>query len=64
MTAQDRALDKLRRRFIAIFVAVGGLFLLLAYGVIFASNVVQTDVSIDERLAEALARSPFPTTAE
>ena len=64
MTAQDRALDKLRRRFIAIFVAVGGLFLLLAYGVIFASNVVQTDVSIDERLSEALDRSPFPTSEE
>ena len=64
MTAQDRALDKLRRRFIAIFVAVGGLFLLLAYGVIFASNVVQTDVSIDERLSEALDRAPIPAGAE
>ena len=62
MTAQDRALDKLRRRFIAIFVAVGGLFLLLAYGVIFASNIVQTDVSIDDRLSEALERAPFPTS--
>lgn len=64
MTAQDRALDKLRRRFIAIFVAVGGLFLLLAYGVIFASNVVQTDVSIDERLSEALDRAPIPAGNE
>ena len=64
MTAQDRALDKLRRRFIAIFVAVGGLFLLLAYGVIFASNVVQTDVSIDERLSEALDRAPIPAGSE
>lgn len=64
MTAQDRALDKLRRRFIAIFVAVGGLFLLLAYGVIFASNVVQTDMSIDDRLSEALERAPFPTSEE
>ena len=64
MTAQDRALDKLRRRFIAIFVAVGGLFLLLAYGVIFASNLVQTDVSIDERLSEALDRAPIPAGSE
>ena len=64
MTAQDRALDKLRRRFVAIFVAVGGLFLLLAYGAIFASNIVQTDVAIDEKLSEALDRAPFPPSEE
>ena len=38
--------------------------MLLAYGVIFASNVVQTDVSIDERLSEALDRAPIPAGNE
>lgn len=64
MNAQDRALDKLRKRFIAIFVAVGGLFLFLAYGVIFASNVLQTNLAIDEKLAQALERAPLPTEDE
>lgn len=64
MNAQDKALEKLRKRFIAIFVAVGGLFLLLAYGAIFASNLVQTESAIDTKLSDALDRVPFPATDE
>jgi len=46
----DKVLNQLRRRFIIVFMIVGGAFLLLAYGSIFVVNVTQTIGAIDKDL--------------
>ena len=63
----DKVLNQLRRRFIIVFMIVGGAFLLLAYGSIFVANVTQTIGAIDKDLNDVLdktcARSQtFPFT--
>lgn len=64
MSAMDKVLVQLRKRFIIIFVSVGGIFLLLAYGTIFAVNLMQTDTMIENRLDDALEKAPFPNADE
>lgn len=56
----DKVLNQLRRRFIIVFMIVGGAFLLLAYGSIFVVNVTQTVSSIDRDLNAVLDKAPFP----
>lgn len=56
----DKVLNQLRRRFIIVFMIVGGAFLLLAYGSIFVVNVTQTIGAIDNALTDVLDRSPLP----
>lgn len=56
----DKVLNQLRRRFIIVFMIVGGAFLLLAYGSIFVVNVTQTVGAIDNALTDVLDRSPMP----
>lgn len=56
----DKVLNQLRRRFIIVFMIVGGAFLLLAYGSIFVVNVTQTISAIDNALTDVLDRSPLP----
>lgn len=56
----DKVLNQLRRRFIIVFMIVGGAFLLLAYGSIFVVNVTQTISGIDKSLSDILDRAPSP----
>ena len=56
----DKVLNQLRRRFIIVFMIVGGAFLLLAYGSIFVVNVTQTIESIDKDLNDVLDKTPSP----
>ena len=56
----DKVLNQLRRRFIIVFMIVGGAFLLLAYGSIFVVNVTQTIGSIDKDLNDVLDKTPSP----
>lgn len=56
----DKVLNQLRRRFIIVFMIVGGAFLLLAYGSIFVVNVTQTISAIDRSLNDVLDRAPSP----
>ena len=56
----DKVLNQLRRRFIIVFMIVGGAFLLLAYGSIFVVNVTQTIGAIDNALTDVLDKSPIP----
>lgn len=56
----DKVLNQLRRRFIIVFMIVGGAFLLLAYGSIFVVNVTQTITAIDKALTDVLDRTPLP----
>ncbi len=57
----DKVLNQLRRRFIIVFMIVGGAFLLLAYGSIFVVNVSQTMSAIDRDLNTVLDKAPLPT---
>lgn len=56
----DKVLNQLRRRFIIVFMIVGGAFLLLAYGSIFVVNVTQTIGAIDKDLNDVLDKTPSP----
>ena len=56
----DKVLNQLRRRFIIVFMIVGGAFLLLAYGSIFVANVTQTIGAIDKDLNDVLDKTPSP----
>lgn len=60
----DKVLNQLRRRFIIVFMIVGGAFLLLAYGSIFVVNVTQTISSIDRDLNAVLDKTPLPAFDE
>ena len=57
----DKVLNQLKRRFIIIFMIVGGAFLLLAYGSIFVVNVTQTMSAIDRNLTAVLDKTPIPS---
>lgn len=57
----DKVLNQLKRRFIIIFMIVGGAFLLLAYGSIFVVNVTQTISAIDRNLTAVLDKTPIPS---
>lgn len=56
----DKLLKQLRRRFIIVFMIIGGVFLLLAYGAIFIINVDQTMSGIDKSLSLVLDKTPLP----
>lgn len=56
----DKVLNQLRRRFIIVFMIVGGAFLLLAYGSIFVVNVTQTMNGIEHDLNSILDKAPLP----
>ena len=56
----DKVLNQLKRRFIIVFMIVGGAFLLLAYGSIFVVNVTQTVGAIDKELSGVLDKAPLP----
>ncbi len=56
----DKVLNQLRRRFIIVFMIVGGAFLLLAYGSIFVVNVTQTVSAVDHKLTDVLDKTPLP----
>ena len=60
----DKVLNQLRRRFIIVFMIVGGAFLLLAYGSIFVVNVTQTISAIDRDLNSVLEKTPLPAFDE
>ena len=60
----DKVLNQLRRRFIIVFMIVGGAFLLLAYGSIFVVNVTQTISAIDRDLNSVLDKTPLPAFDE
>lgn len=57
----DKVLNQLRRRFIIVFMIVGGAFLLLAYGSIYVVNVTQTMNAIERDLNTVLDKAPLPT---
>lgn len=56
----DKLLKQLRRRFIIVFMIIGGVFLLLAYGAIFIINIDQTLSGIDKSLTQVLDKTSLP----
>lgn len=56
----DKVLNQLKRRFIIVFMIVGGAFLLLAYGAIFVVNLTQTMNGIERNLNSVLDKTPTP----